>query len=674
MKNILHIVILLFLPFSLFGQQFIKIESSPITSDGGDSRSVNWIDYDNDGDLDLFITNGPRNGQNNFLYDNQGDGTFIKIDSLAITRDKAPSDGSTWGDFNNDGYADLFVANWYNKNNLLYLNMGNNAFELQQDTVTNHRGYSETGALIDINNDGFLDLIVANSFGTRRNFVYLNSTKESFSNWSLSPITSDIGSSRHLDWCDYDSDGFVDLFIPNENNEKNFLYHNNGDNTFSRETTGLVANEIASSFGSSWGDYDNDGDLDLFVTNWSNLQNYLYKNNGEGNFVRVLPTAITSDFGYSIGSAWGDVDNDGDLDLFATNGFSPNKTTNFLYINNGNGSFTKGVEIITTEKGWSYGASFGDYNRDGYLDLAVAKCFSAKENNSLFVNTGGSNNWITLKLEGTVSNRSAIMAVVRAKAIIGGKSVLQTRQVSGQDGYCGQNLEIHFGLGNATIIDSLTIFWPSGQSQTQTDVQVNQHLSITETTPAGFLRSHFKAEKRSVSTNEQVNFRNLSITDENTPILSWEWDFNNDGIVDSEEASPSWRYQTMGVFTVNLLVSNGTKEERKTFEDYISVTGSPTSIETDNNQLPSNHKLYNNYPNPFNPTTSIEYEIGKAGFVEISVYNPLGMKIGSLINETMTSGHYKASFNATNLPSGIYFYRLSVGDKIFHSKKMLLMK
>ena len=560
-------------PFMLLAQQFTKIESGPAVSDGGDSRSINWVDYDNDGDLDLFITNGPAAGQNNYFYENNGNGTFTKIEDLVITQDKAPSDGSTWGDFNNDGHPDLFVANWYGKNNLLYLNNGDKTFSSLNDTASASGGHSESASWADVNNDAFIDLYVANSDGDLKNFVYINSTKEKFSRQSGFNIADDVGTSRHMDWADYDNDGDLDLFVPNENNEKNFLYQNNGDGTFSKITDGDIVNNRSSSFGSSWGDYDNDGDLDLFVANWSNQNNYLYKNNGDATFTRITEGIIVNDKGYSIGTAWADVDNDGDQDLFVANAFSPSATNNFLYINNGDGTFAKDTSLVSKENGWSYGASFGDYNRDGYLDLAVAKCFNANEDNALYLNNGGNNNWLTLKLSGTVSNRSAIGATAHVKAKIIENDVWQMRQVSSQNGYCGQNLELHFGLADAAQADSIIIKWPSGNQDVLTGVAANQVLVIEETIPEGFLRPHFKAHNKLGFGELDVIFSDLSIS--NPDIISYAWDFNNDAAVDSEDKNPSWLYDKLGIYTVKLTLSNGSDEQSKTFEDYIHLQRVP---------------------------------------------------------------------------------------------------
>ncbi|NOG46644.1 MAG: T9SS type A sorting domain-containing protein [Calditrichaeota bacterium] len=572
----LSLIFTMFLFFSFsFSQQFTKIESIEPVTDGGDSRSVNWIDYDNDGDLDLFITNGPKAGQNNFFYENNGDNSFTKIDTIAITKDKAPSDGSSWGDFNNDGFADLFVANWYGENNLLYLNNGDKTFRQVADTVSGDGGFSEAGAWADYNTDGYLDLFVANSGGDLKNFFYQNISDETFLKVSGNPIADNAGHSRHFDWADYDGDGNIDLFVANEENENNQLFHGNGDGTFTQITEGDIVNNNGTSYSSSWADYDNDGDLDLFVANGNNQNNFLYKNIGSGNFERVLDGIIVNDHGTSFGSAWADIDNDGDLDLFVSNGFVGSGTNNFLYFNNGDGTFSKDSSAVSEDGGWSYGASFGDYNRDGYLDLAVAKWLNANENNAIFQNNGGDNNWISLILKGTVSNASAIGAIVKVKAQIDGENVWQMRTVSGQSGYCSQNLEIHFGLAKATQIDSLEILWPSGQVEVYENIPANQFKSFKEIIPDNFLRLNFKAKSSRTFGKDKVSFLDLSVVDINNPIQSWKWDFQNDGIIDAITQNPEWQYDSLGTYSVKLSASNGIETKSKIFENYISVQNRP---------------------------------------------------------------------------------------------------
>lgn len=462
-------------------QYFTNVTGIAPAQDVGDSRAVNWIDYDNDGDLDLYITNGPQSGENNFFYENNGDGTFTKITSIAIAQDGKASDGSSWGDYDNDGYLDLFVANWWNQNNLLYRNNGDKTFTFQNINISAEPSNSETGSWNDFDKDGDLDLYVCNSYSpTLRNYFYINNGDGTFTKAASGSLVTDQFFSRNADWADYDNDGWVDLFVPNEENQKNNLYKNNGDGTFTKITAGDIVNDAGNSTGSSWGDYDNDGDYDLIVCNWKG-KNFLYNNNGDGTFTKVMQGEIVTDTSLSFGSVWGDIDNDGDLDLYIANAFSGSPVNNYLYINNGDGTFTRNItDASVTGGGWSYGAAMADYNNDGYLDLAVGKCFGANEANAIFKNNGGSNRYLLMDLKGVISNRSAIGTEVKVKAVINGNPVWQLRQVSGQTGYCGQALQLHFGLGSAEVIDSIIIEWPSGIIQVIDNVNSNQTLTVTE--------------------------------------------------------------------------------------------------------------------------------------------------------------------------------------------------
>jgi hypothetical protein len=211
--------------------------------------------------------------------------------------------------------------------------------------------------------------------------------------------------------------------------ENNRLYRNDGPNGFVRITEGPIVNDGGSSIGAAWGDYDNDGYLDLFVSNTAGVNNCLYHNEGDGTFSKVTAGAVVNDGGWCWGCAWADYDNDGDLDLFVANGgYSPSGESCFLYRND-----------------------------------------------------GGTNNWIHVRLVGTVSNRSAIGAKVRVKATIQGKTFWQLREISGGSGYCSQNdLRAHFGLGNATNVEVMRIEWPSGIVQELRDLPAKQILTVTE--------------------------------------------------------------------------------------------------------------------------------------------------------------------------------------------------
>ncbi|MCX6120075.1 MAG: FG-GAP-like repeat-containing protein [Ignavibacteriales bacterium] len=482
---------------TLSAQYFTKITTGPHVNDGGDSRSVNWVDYDNDGDLDLFITNGPSSRANNFLYKNNGDGTFQKITDVSVVNDLGSYDGSSWADYDNDGFIDVFSVTWYGQTNSLHRQRNGMFEKITFGSVATDKTYSETASWADYDNDGYVDLYVTNSAGKLGNFLYHNNGDGTFSKITTGAIVIDAKPSRGVSWCDFDNDGYVDLFIAHEANNNNSLYWNNGDGTFTAETSGAIVNDGGDSFGCSVGDINNDGYYDVFVANYSNQNNFLYLNNGKRTFTKVTADTVVNDHGYSIGSTFGDFDNDGYLDLFVANGFSgSSKTKNFLYHNNGNGTFTKvDTGVVSTDLGWSYGTACGDYDRDGDLDIFTANCFGGNQNNSLYRNEGNDNSWLTIQLIGRISNFSAIGALVKAKAIVNGNSIWQVRDVSGQSGYCGQNLEVHFGLGNATQIDSLIIEWPSRQRTIQTNVGVKQHLKITESAPNGIFAGAVQIDK-----------------------------------------------------------------------------------------------------------------------------------------------------------------------------------
>ncbi|MGB4851565.1 MAG: FG-GAP-like repeat-containing protein [Ignavibacteria bacterium] len=491
MKKYLLILSLLALnSLSVHSQDFIKMTNSIVSIDSGASRSVNWIDYDNDNDLDLFISTGYRYGDNNYLYRNDN-GTFTKIYDQPLVHDSLPSDGSSWGDFNNDGLPDLCVVNWWNKINLLYQNNGNGNFVfLNASPVSSLQSYSETCSWGDYDNDGLLDLFITNSDGlNHRNFLYKN-TGSAFVKIDTGATVSETAYSRGVNWIDIDSDRDLDLFVCREGNRVNFLYKNNGNGYFTKITNTALTSEAGEFWSGSWGDYDNDGDPDLFVTNNGNQKNSLFRNDGNFNFTKILNDPLVNEIGYNAVSGWGDYDNDGDLDMFVTQAYVPpgftQKLTNKLYKNllmeSGTASFQKITSgEIVNDSGYSYGFAWGDYDKDGDLDLAVANTFSENQKNALYKNNNqNGNKYITIKCTGTITNRSAIGARVRVKTVINGTPVWQIREVEGQSGYCGQNLILHFGLGNASVIDSIKVEWPAGGNQYFTNVPVNRSVTITE--------------------------------------------------------------------------------------------------------------------------------------------------------------------------------------------------
>jgi hypothetical protein len=258
---------------------------------------------------------------------------------------------------------------------------------------------------------------------------------------------------------------------------------NLGGGSLSRVTAGSIFTDHAHAWNCAWGDYDNDGYMDLIVANGvcaCNESNFLYRNNGDGTFTRMTNSTIGSLITDPGGVyAWGDYDNDGFLDLFVAS--APPR--DYLYHNNGDGSFTR---ILTSSLANDVGknavsCAWGDYDNDGFLDLFVARgADAAVESNLLYRNNGNSNAWVKVKLVGTASNRSAIGAKVRVLATIGGRTFWQMREINTGSGFGAGPLEAHFGLGDTTNIDLMRIEWPSGIVQTTNNVPPRQFLTVVE--------------------------------------------------------------------------------------------------------------------------------------------------------------------------------------------------
>lgn len=483
-NNLLLIVGVLTFHFSS-AQYFTKVQNNPISSTPGDSRSVNWVDVNNDGFIDCFISNGPRGGQNNSLYLNHGKGNFKMVMNDSIVNDHKPSDGATFADVDNDGDLDAFIVNWYNVNNLFYLNDGKGNFQqITKGDFVNDRGYSETAAFGDYDNDGFVDLYITNSEGRKNNFLYKNDQKGSFIKITTGAAVTDTNYSRCANWVDTDNDGDLDLFVTNENKQNENLYRNDGKGNFTKLTNGPLLNDAGNTTSASWADMDNDGDLDIFLTNDGGY-NSLFKNNGNFNFTKITIDTVATTPAHSFSSAWSDIDNDGDVDLVVTNSFhGKTRLVNYLYLNNGNGSFSRNTtDVVATDTAWSYGCAFGDYDEDGFEDLAIATCRFGKTDDVdlLYHNNGNQNNWVTIRLAATQSNRSAIGAKVYVRATIKGKDVRQMREISAQNGYCSQNdMRAHFGLGDATHIDEIKVIWPSGLTHKFENKRADTFYEVSE--------------------------------------------------------------------------------------------------------------------------------------------------------------------------------------------------
>jgi enediyne biosynthesis protein E4 len=492
-----------------------------------------FFDYDNDGWQDIFLVNGARldpiRGEQptNRLYRNKGDGTFQDVTEKAGLVRTGWGQGVCVGDYDNDGNEDLFISA-YGKN-ALYRNQGNGAFAevAERAGVANNRTRWGSGcAFLDYDRDGRLDLFVASyidldlktaplpetgpclykgltvacgppGLAGGVNSLYRNNGDGTFTDVSVKAGVTKTNGTYGLGVlvADFDDDGWPDVYVANDSAPA-ALYHNNRDGTFT--DVGVEAGCALSvdgkpqaGMGVTAGDYDRDGRLDIFKTNFAGDTSTLYHNAGKGVFDDVTFRAglglNTRWLGWGCGFV--DVDNDGWPDIFLVNGhvypeverltteagYAQRKV---LYRNLGNGRFEDISERVggaVTEPTPSRGCAFGDFDNDGDIDILINPVNAYPE--LLRADSNTKNNWITVKLVGVKSNRDGVGARVRC-VTADGSQIDEVR--SGGSYYSQNDMRVHFGVGKNQKIKAIEIRWPSGQTDTLGDVAVNRIVTVKE--------------------------------------------------------------------------------------------------------------------------------------------------------------------------------------------------
>jgi len=452
-----------------------------------------WGDYDGDGNLDVMTVGHLLKPHVSIcqLWRNNGDGTFSDVTFAAGLQQLAGDcHGAVWADMDSDGDLDLYVAKGTSKTdpinyNELWINNGDGTFtNVASTSGVTGVGYHNRGVYaIDYDNDSDLDLFVA-SFPKNNggpNLLYRNDGGLQFTDVAGAAGLQRSGiENLTAAWADFDDDGLIDVFIAMDGG----LYRNLGDGTFADVTAaaGLIPSLDAQ--GGAWGDYDNDGDLDLYVTMGAGnqtAQGILYQNNGDGTFTDVTTQSGVINISGAVGVDWGDYDNDGYLDLYIVNSVPGYTQPNRLFRNNGDGTFTD-VALAArvgakTTGGRGSDGTFVDFNNDGFLDLFVCNGEGSSYGQYLlFQNKTNSNGWLKITLVGTLSNRGGIGAKLWLTA--GGQT--QFREYTGQHHMSQNQIPVHFGVGGATIVDSVTIQWPSGITQSLFTVPINQLITVTE--------------------------------------------------------------------------------------------------------------------------------------------------------------------------------------------------
>lgn len=459
MKRYLFILITL-ICFKGFSQTFTDVtEEAGINIAPSLGDAIVWIDHNKDGWLDFYTSSS---GGSHF-YENNGDGTFTDITQESGLSDVTPF-GLAIGDFNNDEYNDLLVVpiNASLPITLYKNNEGNGFYPIFGG------GYGSRAVWLDYNIDGNLDIFCNTS---NFPFLYMNTGNSDFIDVAEGmDFNSSSGETSSI--ADYNNDGLPDIYCTSSGLQSNRLYRNEATDNYIDVTFSAQVSDYRKGVAQAWGDYNNDGWMDLYIANIQSNRNVLFKNNADGTFSDVTLEAGVSDEGDARTCAWIDVNNDGFLDLFTTNHVHPNK----LYLNNGDDTFTN----IAPEAGINgphdgFSVSWGDYDIDGDLDLLITGHSYTK----LFRNEGGNDlNYLTLKLEGFYDNKSAI----GARVTLYHNGIQQSREVNGGRGSVSQDaLPVHFGLGNDELIDSILIHWPSGMEQRLFEISANQIITVEQT-------------------------------------------------------------------------------------------------------------------------------------------------------------------------------------------------
>jgi hypothetical protein len=511
-----------------------------------------WFDYDRDGDLDIYFVNGTdlpgirsEIPPTNALYRNNGDprpegrGYFTDVTSAAGVGDGSYGFGCCVGDYDNDGYLDLYVTNF--GPNILYHNNGDGTFtDVTAQAGVGDERWGSSAAFIDYENDGDLDLFVANyvdfkfdynpltpfdkgdnpvchlagervypppaDYGSTSNLLYRNNGDGTFTDITKEAgLFNPNGKSLSVVCGDYNNDGYLDIFVTNDV-IPNMLYRNNGDALALKDMAlftdvalfaGVAFGEMGVAYGTMgacFGDYDNDGWLDLVTTTYENDPCCLYHNDRDGR--TFGDTTYPSGYGEATYTrvSWGgdfvDLDNDGYQDIFVANGHiydnaekvTYNRTTyaqqNQIFRNMGNGVFKEisdqcGEGLLL--KKVSRGAAFGDYDNDGDIDILITN--SNQTPDLLRNDSVNQNHWLVFSTVGVKSNRDGIGA--RVKVIAGGIS--QIREVKSGGSYlCQNDMRLHFGLGEAKKADLVEIRWPGGLVERFENVNANQFLMAKE--------------------------------------------------------------------------------------------------------------------------------------------------------------------------------------------------
>lgn len=633
-----------------------------------------FFDFDNDGDLDLYVAT--YTGAAAKLYRQEPDGTFTDVAAAAGVADTRNGRAVKVADYDNDGDDDFFLGNFEGPNRL-FRNNGDGTFTDVADSALAAGNLTFGACWADYDNDGWVDLYVVNR---RRggqvpglNQLFHNRGDGTFDEVGAALGVDDEKAGLEAVWFDYDNDRDPDLYLSNDRFGGNRLWRNDGG-TFTDVSAASRANVTINSMGVEIGDYDADGDLDLYITNSNELGsilNILLRNNGDGTFDNVATDVGVRSGRWGWGCAFLDYDNDADLDLYVANSAARATTQegeNLLFRNNVVGAFTEvGVAMGCNDPNQGYGVSVADFDGDGALDMFLT---NNKAPSVLYRNTSVSGTWLKVHAVGVVTNRSAIGARLRVVR----NGFAQIREVNGGSSYLSEHdLVAHFGLGSSGTVDTLEVRWPSGCVDRMTGVAANQTVTVVEgstgivevtsisaSTVAAGIRvvwevgcapaaAGFRIYRRDTETDEEV------LLDTGGALAPAERSW-----IDASGLVPGRLYE----YTVAALPAPGGDEVRS------NAAGAHAPG--------ADFVLLQNHPNPFNPGTTLSFSLTEAGPVKLTIHDAAGRLVRTLLNDDMDAGPHDFLWMGENgdgsrVPSGVYFYRLETREGVL-MRKMVLLK
>lgn len=560
---------------------------------------------------------------------------FTKITNSPVVNDNSWSEGCAWGDYDNDGDQDLLVTSYKDGCStckyplLLYRNDGSNNFtKITTGPVANEITSALGCAWGDYDNDSKLDLFVCTSYG-QNNLLFHNLGNGNFEKIQTGSIVNDPSFSVACAWIDYNKDSFLDLFVVNHNNENDFLYQNNGNGTFTKVLAGPLVNDGTTGRSCTVADYDNDGWPDIFITCFLGQSNRLYHNNG-GTFT-LTSGVIPPDFVSSSGCAFADYDNDGWMDLFVTNW----TTSNILYHNNG-GTFSIVNSPVNETGNQSFGCTWIDYDNDGNLDLIVTNY----NNLSFLYKNIGNGNFIKITSETMTQEISYGL----------GNSVSDINLDGKMDIFVANNGTSTAGYNDLLFINSCT--------------GIGNYIGLKlKGCTSGSLKSNYSGigARVKVKSGSKTYIKDLST---GTGFHSQNMLWLNFGLGSSS---------SIDSIIVNWPSGNVQKFSNIASNQYYLIDECLVGVISNNVEIPTSFSLLQNYPNPFNPSTTIEYWLLKSTYIKLLIYDINGEVIKVLVNSNQKPGIYKILIESQDLASGVYIYKLETNE-FSDVKKMVLLK